>query len=758
MKTTFLILLFVVVFLLLLCGMRMNKLRYDFTNKAFCQLIYITGSVISLYAVAIIVNDQKHAFVLYSFYYIFLDLMLLHMLHFIRLYVQYKSKSKHVDIFLCVLFVADAFSFISNIFYHWFFRVSAVLDVDHTIFYRVTVRKLPFYFHLAYVYIIIIMIVILLVNKSIKISKVYKDKYVAILVIFIITTLLNILYNCFGRMYDYSIVSYGIALITIYYYIYFFKPYRLVNNLFRFVIHRSDYAILCFDSNHRCIHANEYARKLFSRIKHLDVFTDYYLDIIKEKNLRNVHEKIWNEVLPFENKRVYFEVKYQRLRDSSGKLIGSCLMYYNKSDEMALMNKHSYLAKHDVLTGIYNRECFFDVVQRFLETVDEQYCMVCTDVRNFKIINDIYGEEKGNEILIKVADMIKKTLAGKEFCCRLQDDRFAICMPKSRFQEKDFISKIRNTSKLIGASISINMYVGVYDIVDTSMNVATMCDRAIFAIQSVKNNYEGVISYYDEHMHKREMKDQMMVDSFVDAIDTDQFQIFLQPQVDTKENVHGAEVLSRWIHPDYGMIPTMDFIEVFERTNLISKFDMHIWEKACKVLSRWKKTGRENYSLSVNISTKDFYYLDIYEVFTGLVEKYDISPDRLHLEITETAVMDDMEMQGKLIKRLREYGFSVEMDDFGSGYSSLNMLSELNVNTLKIDMGFLRNSEFSEKSQAIIQSIIELSKELGMIVVSEGVETKEQNDILVGMGTDIIQGYYFAKPMRVSDFEEAYFS
>ena len=183
---------------------------------------------------------------------------------------------------------------------------------------------------------------------------------------------------------------------------------------------------------------------------------------------------------------------------------------------------------------------------------------------------------------------------------------------------------------------------------------------------------------------------------------------------------------------------------------------MYIWQQACQLLSKWKKQGETDYSLSVNISTKDFYFLNIYEVFTGLVEEYDISPGNLHLEITETAVMSDMNTQIDLIKRLQNYGFFVEMDDFGSGYSSLNMLSEFNVDTLKIDMGFLRNSDLSEKSKDILQSVVVLAKELGMHVISEGVETKEQYEMLIQMGIDIVQGYFFAKPMRVDDFENTY--
>ncbi|MDE5589599.1 MAG: EAL domain-containing protein, partial [Acetatifactor sp.] len=164
-----------------------------------------------------------------------------------------------------------------------------------------------------------------------------------------------------------------------------------------------------------------------------------------------------------------------------------------------------------------------------------------------------------------------------------------------------------------------------------------------------------------------------------------------------------------------------------------------------------------DYHISVNISPKDFYFADIYKVFTGLVEKYEISPRNLRLEITESAIMSDFEKQLVLIQRLQEYGFLVEMDDFGSGYSSLNMLKDMPVNTLKVDMGFLRQTDHQERSRTILKMIISLSKQLGMEVITEGVETKEQVDFLTDIGCDVFQGYYFAKPMPVSEFEKKYF-
>ena len=241
-----------------------------------------------------------------------------------------------------------------------------------------------------------------------------------------------------------------------------------------------------------------------------------------------------------------------------------------------------------------------------------------------------------------------------------------------------------------------------------------------------------------------------------EAIASGQFQIYLQAQVNGDGESHGAEALVRWIHPKKGYLPPSAFIDILEKNGAIVRLDRYVWELACLKLKEWKSEGREDMYLSVNISPKDFYFVDIYDTFTSLVETYGIDPKRLHLEITETSVMTDVEQRIKIIERLQAYGFIVEMDDFGSGYSSLNMLKEIHVNVLKVDMVFLRKTTEVERSRKILRTIISLAQELGMETIVEGVETSDQLEFLKSISCDIFQGYYFAKPMEVTQFEEIY--
>ena len=252
------------------------------------------------------------------------------------------------------------------------------------------------------------------------------------------------------------------------------------------------------------------------------------------------------------------------------------------------------------------------------------------------------------------------------------------------------------------------------------------------------------------------MSEQKIIGEFEDALSMGQFAMFLQPVVNMDGKIAMAEALVRWIHPDRGIIAPGSFIPLLEKTGYIYKLDMFIWEQAVKRLAYWASIDRDDVSISVNISVKDFYYIDLFETFTSLVEKYRVDPKRLKLEITESIFMTEIERQIDIINSLKEYGFLIEIDDFGSGYSSLNMLKEVPADILKMDMAFLSMDKNASKGRKIINTIITLAKALGMFVIIEGVENKEQLDYLSGTGADYLQGYYFDKPLPVKKFEEYY--
>lgn len=341
---------------------------------------------------------------------------------------------------------------------------------------------------------------------------------------------------------------------------------------------------------------------------------------------------------------------------------------------------------------------------------------------------------------------------------RLSADEFCILISKKNYNKKEFLDCIKAIQdKFSNQLYHMHIYGGIYEIKNHKESVAAMCEKIRIAIDEIKGNYDSNLAYYDDRLLKESMIKRKIVGEFDEALASNQFCIYLQPQVIDNDNILGAEALVRWIHPEKGIISPGQFIPVLEDTGLISRLDLFVWDQAARLLRKWKEEGRDSTYISVNVSAKDFYHIDIYDTFTGLVEKYGIAPSNLKIEITETVLMNEAKNQMKMLQQLRDYGFEIEIDDFGSGYSSLNMLKDIIVDVLKIDMGFLEETENKKRSWSIIQSIANLAQILGMKTVTEGVETEFQVDHLRDMGCNVFQGYYFAKPMPVDAFTEKYF-
>lgn len=411
---------------------------------------------------------------------------------------------------------------------------------------------------------------------------------------------------------------------------------------------------------------------------------------------------------------------------------------------------------HDKLTGICNLEHLMQKVEE-LPDKKKKRLIIYSDIAEFKLINEMFGIEKGNEILIEQSKMIKKYAADGCLYGRVGEDHFVVIVDEDAFQEQ-YLYECRNAlQKVMSDSVyTVRICFGIYKTNDMSESLPSMCDKASLAIAAIKDDAQRFIAYYDDTMLEDAIMYKTIVDEFDEAMTSGEFKMYLQPQISAKtRQLTGAEALVRRIKPDGKVVPPMDFIPVYEKSGLISRLDRYIWEQAAAKLGEWKKAGI-NMNISVNISPKDFYYVDIYSTFVRLVKKYDIDPANLNIEITETAIMSDVPNLMAELEKLRRAGFVVEMDDFGSGYSSLNTLKDINVDVLKVDMGFIRETKNVKKSRVILDFVIKMAKELNVSVITEGVETIEQVDNLTKLGCDTFQGYYFSKPIAVNEFEERY--
>lgn len=421
-----------------------------------------------------------------------------------------------------------------------------------------------------------------------------------------------------------------------------------------------------------------------------------------------------------------------------------------------IQKERDYFA-YDPLTGTYRREYFIKKMETTLrENPHKKYVLLVTNIVGLKFYNEIFGEEMGNAVLKAQAEMLKNIREPNFWYGRVAGDEFAILMEDDKFNESCLIKHVNIIEEQFSSDLyRMHIHVGIYYI-SMEESVSIMLDKAEIAIRSLQGEYGTCHAYYTTDMLDKSLLERRVLSEFDQALKDGQFCFYLQPQFSQKGDCLGAEALVRWVHPIKGLISPTDFIPILERTGLIWQLDQYIWEEAAKKLEEWQYKHNSKVFISVNISPKDFIYLDIYQVFTSLAEKYQISPKSLKLEITETAFLENTENQLALIERLQEYGFDIEIDDFGNGFSSLNLLKDIKANILKIDMAFLEERQNMHRSWAILNSIVSLAASIGMETLTEGVETQEQVSRLTEMGCDMFQGFYFSKPVTVNEFESRY--
>lgn len=475
---------------------------------------------------------------------------------------------------------------------------------------------------------------------------------------------------------------------------------------------------------------------------------------------QNIHTLIVFPIILSNTLKGFIGVDNPNIKDAKDviRLLAALGSYLGTTREnAAVYAKLEYRLNYDSLTKAYNRYGFYKNAQKLIkEHTDTEYCLILSDIKSFKLINEIYGENIADKILIDEVNIIRQKMKGNSVLGRLNGDIIAMVIPKEYLSEKEFSDMIKLLSdRYSNKNFRLHIYLGVYYIKDVNETIRQMVDKVSLVIMKSKGNMSNYILYYDENSYRNDIFKQQLIGEFETALNENQFCMYLQPQTDKDGNMLGAEALIRWNHPNMGLIMPGAFIECFEDAGLIYRLDNYIWEEAAKQLKIWKDSGY-NYYISVNISAKDFYHIDVYQAFKNLVSKYGIDTDKLHIEITETALSEDKQAAHKTIERLHDEGFIIEIDDFGSGYSSFNFLKDVCADVIKIDRVFLKKSSHEERGEQILRSIISLSHDIGMDVITEGVENVDQLSMLAKMNCDWFQGYYFSKPIAVGDFEEKY--
>ena len=414
--------------------------------------------------------------------------------------------------------------------------------------------------------------------------------------------------------------------------------------------------------------------------------------------------------------------------------------------------------ERDQLTGLYNKEFFYRyAAQLDANHPDEPTDAIVLNINHFHIINDRYGKLYGDEVLKQVAGKALEIVERRGgIASRSEADTFLIYCPHVMDYDAFFETVSGNLNQDGQDGNRARLRMGAYANADKALDIERRFDRAKLAADRVKNSVTNVIGLYDSSMHEEELLSEQLIEDFPTAIREHQFQVYYQPKFDVRPSepvLASAEALVRWQHPKLGMVSPGVFIPLFENNGLIPTLDQYVWCEAAKQVRDWKERLGISLPVSVNVSRIDLYDPLLVDKLEEIVRQNGLSNEDLLLEITESAYTENSDQIISTVKTLQKLGFRIEMDDFGSGYSSLNMLSALPIDALKLDMSFVRNAFRERKDTRLLEVMILLAESLGVTTIAEGVETAEQMFTLKMMGCDIIQGYYFSKPLPAKEFE-----
>lgn len=505
---------------------------------------------------------------------------------------------------------------------------------------------------------------------------------------------------------------------------------------------------------------NFYTAQNLSEVQNiLNSFNNINLIIIDNPDFLNILKFI-------KENQVYYEVPTVLIEDfeANNSLSiaidnGAYDIWHKPMNKELLFYRASNIAKRtsviDVKTGLFSQDAFLARAEKILKNNSSKtYYIIHYDIDNFKIYNHTYGVKDGDELLRFIGQESLSLATNDSIFCRWEKDHFVALVEERYLSSKNVIKFFMNLEQKFHPEYRLLIRMGLFKIENRKLSIIQMCDRALLAHESSKDGTQIRYAFYDERLLKNRVEEQEITDEMETALENGEFVIFLQPQYNqTNMHLYGAEALVRWNHPKRGLISPSYFIPIFERNGFILKLDRYIFRQVCELQRKWLDNGFKIVPISVNLSRAEAQNDNLYKELLAILDEYHLEAKYINLEITESAYMDNPYQVISLTKKLQEAGFELEMDDFGSGYSSLNTLKDIPVNVLKLDFKFLYGEDDSDRITKILSSIIRMAHGMNMPIIAEGVETKEQADYLKSLGCFYIQGFYFDKPLPTGEFE-----
>lgn len=726
--------------------------------KSHISLVGTSLITIPIYSFFIFSHTYQRAMLFDGLYFICTDWLCLSMLTFIFFYCKVNSMSNIIRKVATCLCVIDSISLFANNWTRHSFDLS-MMQITGGHIHWLCEFKWPHYLHLGLCYTMIAISSALLIYSIIKSPWVYKRNFSMILAAFLLLVFVNAVCYSQNAPIDFSVFFYPLLVLFTCYYAIYNVPRRVLGNALKLVNDSVNDATLYFDVKDKCVYKNSKAKQLFLKDGKFD--EEKAVKILRKARGGVYHgnsKSPSHECFMVNGEELQFKVEAEEIRNEK-ECIGTYLKLTDITEETQKYLTQKFLATHDELTGLYNREHFFELCNdRIKNDVDTEYLMLSTNILQFKLLNELFGEEIGNEVLVNIAISAKAAFIHDSIIGRINDDKFC-CLVQAQFFNESSLEKITQAAQDVirDTMHKVNFRFGICQVRGTEERAQTLYDKTQFIINKESNNYSKNYFFYDSVPMNELSRKQQIANDFESSLEQGRFQMYMQPFADSTGKTLGGEVLTRWDHQNYGIIMPDDFIPILEHAGLMHKLDTYIWRQAAKTLADWQSKKNLNMEIAVNIHSKDMFYIDIPKEFEKLLKEFKFNPRNLKIEFPEEAITSGKKDINEIFERLKAFGFEIVIDDFGHIHSSLSMLKDINIDILKADMVFLQQDENPRRIEIFLNFISQISHVLGMRVIAEGIENHEQLEMIKNLGYDYYQGFLFSQPLAIDDFEKKYF-
>ncbi len=724
----------------------------------FCAIISVSAYVLELLSTNEILTLFFH-----SVYCANMDFMLLALFFFVKEYSDQKLLIPSERGFLIALSCIDGVNVLLNTIFRHAFTAELSEFYGSTI-YIFHSNTLAFNLHLIYTYLLVLSIFIILFRNLVQTSKFYRRRYLYLIVILFVVIVLDAIYVFANMRIDFSLVFYLFGALAIAHLSVVFIPKELINQTLLRVMNTMANPVVCFDVTKTCIYANDQAKKLFKVSgDSFEPISKFFNDEIRKNNgIPASHN--WYSVLLVDSEIANFDVHYTELKDTNGEGLGYFFTMYNRTEDLNNFAREQYRANHDQLTKLYNQDFFISRVTQMIENDPvTKRLIVCCDIKDFMMITDLFGVEKSNDILRRLADLLQQYCRSGSIVARLEGDRFVMCIPKNRFNEQAFVDTVHEVNDLLsGEGFKVHIHTGVYEVTDPNQSVASMIACAMHAVSQVKNDYFNKLAWYDDELTKKTLRENRIINKLDENILNNRFFLLLDPQFSREKELLGCEAEICLREEDGTVVPHEELVPVLEQYGHIHRLDMHMWELACNVLKNWRDLGITDKYISIPVSARDFYYIDVESRLLEILDHYGLDQTMLKLSITETnlasAGTQPYEKSMDTIKRLQKMGFTVEINEFASRFSSFKVLMDLTADFICLTMSWPKDEESKRKSPIILDGFVDIANKMNITVAVKNVPTESKFQFLKEHGVSVFQGEYFSQPLTGEEFRKKYFS